>query len=159
MLLVADSSALIALAICDGLNLLALLYEEVKVPTEVFTEVTQPLKKEAKKLADYLKDKIADINIQDYIISDFNLGVGELHAMALYKKLNADIMLVDDKKARQIAEFNGIKIIGSIGILLLAHRKKLLINITDKLNMLKNSDLHLSSVLIKNALEIAKTQK
>ena len=79
--------------------------------------------------------------------------------MALYKKLNADIMLVDDKKARQIAEFNGIKIIGSIGILLLAHRKKLLINITDKLNMLKNSDLHLSSVLIKNALEIAKTQK
>lgn len=40
MLIVADSSALVALATCDALELLAALYDDVKVPQAVFDEVT-----------------------------------------------------------------------------------------------------------------------
>ena len=39
MLLIADSSALIALAICDSLQLLEALYGEVLVPEAVYNEV------------------------------------------------------------------------------------------------------------------------
>ena len=39
MLIIADSSALVALAICDGLRLLDQLFEEIKVPQTVFNEV------------------------------------------------------------------------------------------------------------------------
>jgi predicted nucleic acid-binding protein len=40
MILIADSSALIALAICESLDLLDRLYGEVRVVQTVFDEVT-----------------------------------------------------------------------------------------------------------------------
>ncbi len=39
MLIVADSSVLIALAICDSLVLLDQLFDDIKVPQAVFDEV------------------------------------------------------------------------------------------------------------------------
>ncbi|MCI5131444.1 MAG: DUF3368 domain-containing protein, partial [Candidatus Electrothrix sp. EH2] len=54
MILVADSSALIALAICDGLKLLEPLYGEVAVPEAVYNEVTASDKPESETLREYL---------------------------------------------------------------------------------------------------------
>lgn len=39
MLIVADSSALVALALCGGLELLDRLFEDVRVPQAVYDEV------------------------------------------------------------------------------------------------------------------------
>lgn len=39
MLIVADSSALIALATCDGLDVLLHVYDDIKVPEAVFVEI------------------------------------------------------------------------------------------------------------------------
>ncbi|WP_417913414.1 hypothetical protein [Candidatus Electronema sp. TJ] len=39
MLIVADSSALVALALCDGLELLNRLFSDVRVPQAVYDEV------------------------------------------------------------------------------------------------------------------------
>jgi predicted nucleic acid-binding protein len=39
MLIVADSSALIALAVCDGLDVLLQVYDDVRVPQAVYDEV------------------------------------------------------------------------------------------------------------------------
>lgn len=39
MLAIADSSALIALAVCDALKLIEILFKELKVPQTVFNEV------------------------------------------------------------------------------------------------------------------------
>ena len=41
MILVADSSALIALSLCNALEFLDILFEEIKVPPAVFDEVTE----------------------------------------------------------------------------------------------------------------------
>ncbi len=38
MLVIADSSALIALATCDGLNVILQVYEDIKVPEAVYAE-------------------------------------------------------------------------------------------------------------------------
>jgi len=40
--------------------------------------------------------------------------------MALYKQLSADALLIDDHRARVIAEHNHIHCIGALGILLIA---------------------------------------
>ena len=58
MILVADCSALIALATCDCLRLLNELFETVVVPEAVYHEATQPNKKQAIELKTYLKNKI-----------------------------------------------------------------------------------------------------
>ena len=68
MILIADSSALIALAICDSLSLLELLYNKVKVPRAVFDEVSRKSKKEADKLNHYLENKIVEVNNTNHII-------------------------------------------------------------------------------------------
>lgn len=47
MIVVADSSALIALSICDSLELLDQLFTEVIVPQAVYTELITPDNPEA----------------------------------------------------------------------------------------------------------------
>ena len=145
MILVADSSALIALAVCDSLNLLDLLFTEVKVPRAVFVEVSKKSKKEADLLAHYLEDKIIDVEIdRNYIIKEGTIEIGELEAMTLYKQLAANWLLIDDRRARKIAELNQIKIIGSLGVLLLGKKKGYLTTIKSKIDILKKSDIFFS---------------
>jgi uncharacterized protein len=49
-----------------------------------------------------------------------------LEAIALYRQLNADFLLIDDKKAREVAEENNINCIGTLAILIKAKHNKLL---------------------------------
>lgn len=68
MILIADSSALIALAHCDCLEILETLFGEIKVPEAVYKEVIYESKPESEKLKKFLFQKIEIINIQDYLI-------------------------------------------------------------------------------------------
>jgi hypothetical protein len=104
MILIADSSALIALSICNQLVLLEKLFDHIRIPVSVYNEINIPDKPESKRLSSFFKEKISDIELSSYIISTPRLGRGELEAMALYKKLNADYLLTDDKQARKTAE-------------------------------------------------------
>ncbi len=54
MILIADSSALVALSVCDSLDLLDVLFREVKVPQAVFDEVSVNNKPESAALVQYL---------------------------------------------------------------------------------------------------------
>jgi len=51
------------------------------------------------------------------------MDYGESEAVKLYKELSADFLLIDDKKARKLAENFDIKCIGTIGILSIAKEK------------------------------------
>jgi len=155
MILVADSSALIALSVCNILPLLEKLFKEVRVPEAVYIEVTQDNKPESKKLEQFLHDKIVQVNIEDYIITDFSIGKGELESIALYKKLNADRLLIDDKRARKLANLNGVRTIGSLGILLIAKEKGHIQQVAPLTEILKNSDIHIKSNLIDTVLALA----
>ena len=56
MILVADSSALVALAACDSLSLLDEIFGQVIVPEAVFHEVVRADKFQSNRLKDYLHD-------------------------------------------------------------------------------------------------------
>ena len=156
MLIVADSSALVALAICQCLHPLDDLFEKVKVPHSVFDEVAVVNKPEAEMLRNYLEGKIVSIDITDLIIDTGGLGQGELEAMALYQKLRADFLLIDDKRARKIALLNDIEIIGSQGMLLFAKQQGLIKKIKPFIDKLRSSDIYISERLIKKTLRLAK---
>ena len=51
------------------------------------------------------------------------LDEGESEAMALYCEKQADFLLIDEKKGRKIAAYNGLKVIGTLGILLLSKQR------------------------------------
>ena len=66
------------------------------------------------------------------IIKNVNgIGQGELESMALAMNLSANRLLIDDAKAKKVALLNQIKVIGSLGILLLAKQQNLLDEFND----------------------------
>jgi len=102
MILIADCSALIALASCQGLPLLDALFDTVVVPEAVYREAVVSDKPEAQLLKEYLKNKIRQINFGSPVLLDGFSDRGETEAMILYKQLSADKLLIDDKRGRRI---------------------------------------------------------
>jgi predicted nucleic acid-binding protein len=155
MLIIADSSALVALALCDGLPLLDRLFDDIKVPQSVFEEVIVKGKPAAEILQTYLKGKAIQVDKSHVILTPARIGVGELEAMALYKTLHADYLLVDDQRARKIARLNHITIIGSLGILLLAKHTGHIAQVRPFVERLGVSDIYVSERLMQKILRLA----
>ena len=132
------------------------LFDDLKIPEAVFKEVTVLGKRHAQTLQTYLKDKIAPIDSKSFQIKgSHGLGSGELEAMILYLQLSADLLLIDDAKARKVASLNQIDIIGSLGILLRAKQENLLTSLKPHLERLTASELYISEFLIEKTLHLA----
>jgi len=155
MLIIADTSALVAIATCDGLSWLDSLFKRLLVPSAVFNEAISEGKPQAEKLRHYLADKVMDSQLEAFIIAAPGMGRGELEAMALYRKEQADRLLIDDLRARKVAQYNGIQVIGSVGILLMAKHKGLIKTIKPYLEQIQQSEVYLSHALIIQALKMA----
>ena len=87
MILIADSSALVALSVCDSLDLLDALFGEVKVPQAVFDEVSVNHKPESAVLERYLQGKVELVDTEKYVYLDAYADAGETEAMLLYKQI------------------------------------------------------------------------
>ena len=84
-----------------------------------------------------------------------SLAPGEAEALSLYWETNADFLLIDEKRGRGIAQRNGIKTIGTMGILLFAKQHGLIIQIKPLLDILNKNGFRISDVLYHNILERA----
>jgi predicted nucleic acid-binding protein len=82
------------------------------------------------------------------------LGRGEIEAMALYKQLTADALLIDDHRARVIAEHNQINCIGAIGLLLVAKQHGKIDEITPYIQKLRQSPIHYADVFLDRVLKL-----
>jgi predicted nucleic acid-binding protein len=126
-MIVSNSTPLIALSKIGKLELLREYFGVVHIPKEVYDEVVTRGKNlfgamEVKN-AEWIKveevrNKIAVESLLGYI------GQGEAEAIILAKERNTKLLLIDDSDGRQIAERLGLKITGTIGILLLAATDK-----------------------------------
>lgn len=155
MIIVADSSALIALATCSALDVLIDLYNDVFVPNTVYIEVSQPDKPQAIILREFLHERVVEVDSNQLIIAVGGLGAGELEAMALYQQLKAHRLLIDDRQARRVAEANGIECIGTLGLLLLAKHHEHISEITPFVNQLRESTLYYSQAIVLKVLQLA----
>lgn len=155
MILVADASALIALATCDGLPWLDALFGEVLVPEAVYREVTLADKLQAMRLHAYLQGKIRQVDMADFVYLDAYADAGETQAMVLYKSAGADYLLIDDKKGRKVAQINRIKTIGSVGVLIQAKKAGLIKHVKPSINLIIASQIYMSTELINAVLAMA----
>jgi len=136
MIIVCDSSPLFALAICDKLHLLEQMYDTALIPEAVYNEVCVSGKPNADKIQKWAHNKVIQIKEDGFILtlSDL-LDKGEAEAIALYKEKNADYLLIDERKGRKIAKYHNVKIIGTLGLLLLAKQNGLLKSIKVSVNL------------------------
>jgi predicted HTH domain antitoxin len=76
------------------------------------------------------------------------LGQGELEAIVLYKNINADFLLIDDRRAKKFAKLNGVNVIGSLGVMILAKDMGFVESIREDLEKLVKSSLFISQNLV-----------
>lgn len=84
------------------------------------------------------------------------LDDGESEAIILADELKSDVLIMDERKDRKVAQKLGIKITGTVGVLLQAYSETMISSdeIKAYLDRLKNSNIRLSESLIQKALEI-----
>lgn len=155
MIIICDSSALIVLASCQSLSLLEKLFDKVYVSRWVYDEICQTGKPFYLELKSYFSDKIYDfsLNEKDEILS--KLDIGEASAILLYQTLNADYLLIDEKKGRAICQQLNVNIVGSLGILLLAKQQGLIDELKPLIVQLENSPVFFDKKLLQKVLELA----
>jgi len=155
MLIVADSSALIALATCDGLDLLLQVYDDIKVPEAVYAEIVAPEKPQSDALGSFLTGHVIKVDTARWVLTAGGLGRGEIEAMALYKQLSADALLIDDHRARMVAEHNQINCIGALGFLLAAKQQGGVKKIAPYIEKLRHSSIYYGDDLLSQVLKLA----
>jgi predicted nucleic acid-binding protein len=89
------------------------------------------------------------------VLAAGGLGQGELEAMALYKQLSADALLIDDRRARAVAEHNQIVCIGTLGFLLLAKHQGIIQRVLPYVEKLRASSLYYEDDLLEKVLLLA----
>lgn len=155
MLIVADSSALIALAVCDGLDVILQVYDDLKIPEAVYAEIVAPEKPHSDTLGSFLAERVVKVDISRWVVTAGGLGRGEIEAMALYKQLSADVLLIDDHRARIVAEHNQIECIGALGLLLVAKQRGKVSTIAPYVDRLRQSSIFYGDDLLNKVLKLA----
>ena len=121
-LVIADSGPIFSLALIDKLDLLDSLFDNVKISHAVWIEISKDESKPFhNKICSYFNDKVE--SIKGFNELTFIMDYGESESVILYKELQADFLLIDDKKARSIAENFGINCVGTLGLLSIAKDK------------------------------------
>ena len=126
MIVVADSSPLIALCRIGRLNLLNDLFGRLFIPDAVWNELTggDPEKHGVKDIlsANWIERRsVIDASLVCLLRKD--LGAGESEAIVLARELEAGVLLMDERRGRTAAKRLGLTCTGLIGVLIEAQRQ------------------------------------
>lgn len=163
MIVVSDTTPIISFLKIDRLDILHSMFGEVLIPQKVFDELTETKEfpEEAKiiKSTDFIKMvTVPDSKIVFMIQEQTGLDLGESEAIAYTSISKANLLLIDETKGRLIASSLGLKIMGTIGILMQALKKGFCSKEQMKsyVQIFKNEHRHISDKLLKQLLEFSK---
>jgi hypothetical protein len=157
---VADAGPLVGLARIGCLGILRDLYQEILVPPAVFAELRISESRpgsaallEAVRLQWLVCVSPGPTGDQQ----SFRLLVdpGEAEAIILAIQRAARFLLIDDKQGRALAKSQGLRIVGTGGVLLAAKEHKLVERVAPVVEQLAAVGYRLSAGLIKTVLELA----
>ena len=121
-LVISDAGPIFSLASINRLNLLNEIFEEVFIPEAVWIELTRDQESSYyEQIINYFEGKVKEI--QGHNDLSLIMDYGESESVVLFREMNADYLLIDDRKARKIAENLGVNCIGTLGILIKSKEK------------------------------------
>lgn len=160
MIVISDSSALIGLSAIGALDLLYQIYGTVVVPEAVYREVVvdgagKP-GAQAVATATWIDvQTVKNPSSVTYLTNSVGLDQGESEAIVLAQEIGADLILLDDFKARQYARQQRLSITGTVGVLLAAKQRGFTPLIRPHLDALIAAGIFIDSLLYSQALQIA----
>ena len=109
MIVISDTSAITNLAAIQHLQLLPQLYNQVMVPEAVYCELTEidppvPGTLEVQTAPWLEVGKVVNRAVVERLQVEGRLDIGESEAIALALELNADLLLIDERRGRAEAD-------------------------------------------------------
>lgn len=155
-LVISNNSPLVALSTLDLLSLLRELYTEVLIPEEVqneFLATEQTTRQAALDNSPWIIT--VSLTVPLHTLDYGGLGAGEAAVFALAEEHKADLVILDDREAREYAQQIKLPMKGTVGILLEAKERGLIEKIKPLLNLLLDSGARLAPRIIDSALKLA----
>lgn len=143
---VTNSTCLIGLERIERLDILPQVFSSVTIPSAVSAEVGLE--------ADWLVVRTVQ-NLTVVAVLKTQVDPGEAEAIALAIELGDVFVILDDRKARQLAQQLSLKVIGTVGMLLRAKRFGVIPEIKPLLAALNQVNFRISEALIQKALQLA----
>ena len=140
-----NTSPLIFLDVLDYLPLLPALHQPVIPPAvseELLAQPTAPGGRAPRY--SWMTQRSPTMSIRDRVDRELLAGAGERQAIALALTLSSWVVL-DDKKARSYARQCGLRVTGTVGLLLRLHRRGLSVRtLQEDLDLLEAAGMRLS---------------
>ena len=154
---IVNSSPLIALAKVGQIQLFSDLFDEVIIPSGVAEEIEQGPEDDPARiwLRDYGTKWIQEVGRINPIIMAWDLGRGESEVISMAYENSKYGVIIDDRAARNCAFSMGIKVLGTIGIILLAKRRKMINQVSSVLDELCRVGFRVSPKLFDTALTLS----
>jgi predicted nucleic acid-binding protein len=143
--IISDTSCLILLDKIGELNLLSKLFGQIIVTEEIALEFKM-------QLPDWFKIESPGNKTYQKIL-EASLDKGEASAIAYAIEQNDCLLIIDDYKGRKYAEQLGIKITGTLGVIIDAKLSGHINSVKPLLEEIKRTDFRLTSELERRALE------
>jgi predicted nucleic acid-binding protein len=149
VIIVSNAGPLIALAKIERFELLRELFGKLCIPQAVYDEVVVmgTGKAGANETGQAVGDWIEVQEVKDLVMVKSlltKLGKGESEAIALALEMKADLVLLDDYKARATAEFMGLNMTGTVGMLSKAQKEGIISDLRPLLDELRARGFRLS---------------
>ncbi len=147
-MVVSDTSPINYLVLIGQINVLPTLYGRVLIPQSVYEELgaleaPETVREWRANLPSWIE--VPSEQPTPYISS--HLHAGERDAISLALKIQADALLIDERRGREEAEKRGLKVIGTLGVIAAAHERGLL-DLADALDRLRQTTFHVSPKLL-----------
>jgi predicted nucleic acid-binding protein len=154
MIVVADTSVLCYLVLIEQVELLPHLFGQISIPQAVYRELKAEkapvqLQQWMTRLPTWLK--IYSVTLTADVILE-GLHSGEREAILLAEELKANLIILDEKAARQIARERGLNLTGLLGILDYSATRQL-IDLPTVLERLQQTTFRASPRLLRSLLE------
>lgn len=141
MIVVSDTSPINNLAAINHLHLLHQLYGTVFIPEDVYRELIDPSFPVAGaaevQTFDWIQTRtISDLTLVEVLSNE--LDIGEAEAIALAVEMQANQVLIDERRGRLIVSRLNLRYIGILGILVEAKNQDLIAEVKPLLDALIN---------------------
>lgn len=155
MIAVADTSPLCYLVLIDEIDLLQALFSEVVVPPAVAAELSDP--RAPAPVSAWWKEPPEWMRVEaprPHAMPDVleRLHQAEREAILLTRDLDADVVILDEKAARQAAKSLELPVIGLIGILATAAEQGR-VDLLQAVERLRATNFRVSPALIRDLLK------
>lgn len=144
---IVDTSCLIVLSKIDEIDLLKNAYKNVVATPEVAAEFDegQP---------DWIRIVPPTDKLRQQII-EMQVDRGEASVMTLALEKQDSTVIIDDLKARKMAEQLGLKITGTVGVIIKARKRNIIRSVKPYLKRIRQTDFYITDEIARKAIELA----